>query len=149
MLVWPVKAQGQYHNWFHVKNLDNGMLKSVDFSQVEWSKAEEEVYCNASNSVEVAHAQAAELAKWKQYGIYTEVEDTGQPAITTRWVLTEKSVLAVRMVKARLVVRGYEEEAPNIRTDLLTVCRENLWLVSTIAVSDQWKIHSIFARILY
>ena len=23
------KAQGQYHNWFHVKNLDNGILKSV------------------------------------------------------------------------------------------------------------------------
>ena len=99
------KAQGQYHNWFHVKNLDNGMLKSVNFSQVEWSKAEEKVYYNASNSVEVAHAQAEELAKWKQYGICTEVEDTGQPAITTRWVLTEMSVEGVRMVKARLVVR--------------------------------------------
>ena len=80
------------------------MLKSVDFSQVEWSKAEEEVYYNASNSVEVAHAQAEELTKWKQYGIYTEVEDTGQPATTIRWVLTEKSVEGVRMVKARLVV---------------------------------------------
>ena len=79
------KAQGQYHNWFHVKNLDNGMLKSVDFSQVEWSKAEEEVYYNASNFVEVAHAQAEELVKWKQCGICTEVEDTGQPAVTTRW----------------------------------------------------------------
>ena len=98
------KAQGQYHNWFHVKNLDNGILKLVNFSQVEWSKAEEEVYYNASNSVEVIHAQAEELAKWKQYGVYTEVEDTGQPAITTRWVLTEKSVEGVRMVKARLVV---------------------------------------------
>ena len=99
------KAQGQYHNWFHVKNLDNGMLKSVNFSQVEWSKAEEKVYYNTSNSVEVAHAQAEELAKWKQYGICTEVEDTGQPAITTRWVLTEKSVEGVRMVKASLIVR--------------------------------------------
>ena len=137
------KAQGQYHNWFHVKNLDNGMLKSVNFSQVEWSKAEGEVYYNASNSVEVAHAQAEELAKWKQYGVYTEVEDTGQPAITTRWVLTEKSVEGVRMVKARLVVRSYQEEASNIRTDSLTVCRENLRLVSTTAVSNKWKIHSM------
>ena len=77
----------------------------MDFNQVEWSKAEEEVYyINASNSVEVAHAQAEELAKWKQYGIYTEVKDTGQHAITKRWVLTEKSVEGVRMVKARLVV---------------------------------------------
>ena len=65
------------------------------------------------------------------------MEDTGQPAITTRWVLTEKSVDAVRMVTARLVVRGYEEEAPNIRTDSPTVCRENLQLVSTIAVSNK------------
>ena len=58
-------------------------------------------------------------------------------------VLTEKSVEGVRMVRARLVVRGYEEEASNIRTDLLTVCRENLQLVSTIAVSNKWKIHSM------
>ena len=79
------------------------MLMSVDFSQEEWSKAEEEVYCNASNSFEVAHAQA-ELEKWEQYGVCTEVEDTGQPAITTRWILTGKSVEGVRMVKARLVV---------------------------------------------
>ena len=56
VVSWAGKAQGQYHNWFHVKNLDNGMLKSVDFSQLEWSKAEEEVHYNASNSVEVAHA---------------------------------------------------------------------------------------------
>ena len=52
VVSWAGKAQGQYHNWFHVKNLDNCMLKSVDFSQVEWSKAEEKVYCNATNSVE-------------------------------------------------------------------------------------------------
>ena len=71
------------------------------------------------------------------------MEDAGQPAITTRWVLTEKSVEGVRMVKARLVVRGYEEEESNIRTDLLTVCRENLRLVSTIAVSNECKIHSM------
>ena len=92
VVSWAGKAQGQYHNWFHVKNLDNCMLKSVDFSQVEWSKAEEKVYCNATNSVEAAHAQAEELAKWKQYGVCTKVEDTGQPAITTKWVSTEKSV---------------------------------------------------------
>ena len=83
------------------------------------------------------------------------MEDTGQPAIITKWVLTEKSVEGVRVVKARLAVRGYEEEASNIRTDSPTVCRENLWLLSTIAVSNKWKIHSmnlkfaIFTRISY
>ena len=71
------------------------------------------------------------------------MEDTGQPAIITRWVLTEKSVEGVRMVKARLVVRGYEEEASNIRTDSPTVCRENLQLVSTTDVGNKWKIHSM------
>ena len=55
------------------------------------------------------------------------MEDTGQPAIITRWVLTEKSVEGVRMVKARLVVQGYEEEASNIRTDLPTVCVEKIY----------------------
>ena len=114
----------------------------MDFDRVEWSKADKEAYYNANNSVEVVHAQAEELAKWKQYGVYTEVEDTGQPAINTRWVLTEKSNEGVRMTKARLIVRGYEEEASNIQTDLPTICRENLWFVSTVAVSNKWKIHS-------
>ena len=76
VVSWAGKAQGQYCNWFHVKNLDNCMLKSVDFNQLQWSKAEEEVYYNASNSVEVMHAQAEKLVKWKQYGVYTEVEGT-------------------------------------------------------------------------
>ena len=79
------KAQGQYRSWFHVKNLDSGTLKSVDYNRVDWSKDEEEIYFNGSTSVLVAHAQPEELAKWKQYGICT-----GQPATTKRWVLTER-----------------------------------------------------------
>ena len=52
------------------------------------------------------------------------------------------------MVKARLIVRGYEE-ASNIQTDSPTVCRENLWLVSTTAVSNKWKIRSMDVKHFY
>ena len=36
-----------------------------------------------------------------------------------------------------------EEEASNRQTDLLTVCRENLSLVSILPVSSKWKIHGM------
>ena len=78
--------------------------------------AEEEVYYNASNSVEVVHAQA-ELAKWKQYGVCTEVEDTGQPAITTRWVLTEKSVEVSEWSKQSLLCEVMKER--HLRYELI------------------------------
>ena len=42
------------------------------------------------------------------------------------------------MIKARLAVRGYEEETFDIRNDLPTVCRESR-LISTIVVSNKWK----------
>ena len=34
VVSWAGKTQGQYHNWFHVKNLDNGMLsQSISVKQ--------------------------------------------------------------------------------------------------------------------
>ena len=72
-----------------------------------------------------------------------EVEDVGQPAITTRWVLTEKMLDEKNVVKARLVARGFEEDTSDIRTDSPTVSKESIRLVSAIAVAESWTIHSL------
>ena len=50
------------------------------------------------------------MEKWKEENVIEEVNDEGQERLSTTWVLTEKLVDGVEVVKARLVVRGYEEE---------------------------------------
>ena len=137
------KVKAGNKSWFNVKNLGNSVMKSVDFASVEWSKLEDEVFFSAINSPEVLQAQVEELEKWKEYGVYEEVPDEGQSAITTRWVMTEKMVADKNVVKARLVARGFEEDVSHIRTDSPTVSKENIRLVSTVAVAHKWKIHSI------
>ena len=138
------KATGINQYWPNVKNLQNGIMKSADFEQItEWTKIQEEVLFSADNYPEVLKAQQDELDKWREYKVYDEVEDLGQEAISTRWVLTEKVIDNSTVVKARLVARGFEETTTNIRTDSPTVCKENIRLVATIAAANNWKIHSL------
>ena len=66
-------------------------MKSVDFEQTtEWTKIQEEVLFSADNSPEVLRAQHDELDKWHEKKVYDDVDDLGQEAISTQWVLTEK-----------------------------------------------------------
>ena len=117
-------------------------MKSFDFEQItEWSKIQEEILFSANNSPEVLKAQQDELDKWHE--VYDEVDDLGQEAISTRWVLTETVIDDSTVVKARLVARGFEETATNIWTDSPTVCKENIHFVATLAVANNWKIHSL------
>ena len=137
------KATGINQYWLNVKNLQNGIMKSVDFEQItEWTKIQEEVLFSADNSPEVLKAQQDELDKWHEYKVNDEVEDLGQEAISTQWVLTEKVIDNSTVVKARLVACEFEEIATNIWTDSPTVCKENIHLVATIAAANNWKLHS-------
>ena len=61
---------------------------------------------SAENSQEVLQAQKDELDKWKEYQVYKEVEDAGQDAITTKWVVTEKKQDGNSRIKTRLVARA-------------------------------------------
>ena len=58
---------------------------------------------------DIVRAKQEELSKWKKYEAFIEVneEDATNP-ISTRWVITDKG----ETEKARLCVRGFEEEIP-------------------------------------
>ena len=51
-------------------------------------------------------AKVAELLKLKQFNTYEKVKNCGQYILSTRWVITKKD----GEIKARLMVRGFEEE---------------------------------------
>ena len=138
------KASGIYRHWMNVKNMKNGRMQSVDFDKIsQWTPVHEEVMYSAENSQEVLQAQKDELDKWKEYQVYEEVEDAGQDAITTKWVVTEKKQDGNSRIKARLVARGFQEDTTKIRTDSPTISKEKLRLICTIAVNNGWKLHSI------
>ena len=85
------KATGINQYWLNVKNLQNGIMKSVDFEQTtKWTKIQEEVLFSADNSPKILKAQLDELDRWHEYKVYDKVDDLGQEAISTQWVFTEK-----------------------------------------------------------
>ena len=55
-----------------------------------------------------------------------EVSDEGQTRIGTNWILTDKVVNGVGTIKARLTVRGDQEETSGIRKDSPTFRRGNI-----------------------
>ena len=53
-------------------------------------------------------AKEKELAVFEEFSVDEEMEDKGQEALSSRWVLTDKS-MAPEKVKARLMVRCFKE----------------------------------------
>ena len=88
-------------SWFNVKNVQNNIKKFVDFSSVKWTNVCNEVLYNNHDPPDVIKAKDQELERWKQYDVFEEVEDVGQEAITTRWVMTVKTNSGENITKAR------------------------------------------------
>ena len=96
-----------------------------------------------SNKTKELTAKLTELEQWKAMGVYREVEDEGQDCISLRLVIKDKlDVEAVKLCKARLCVRGFEEEQ-DFRTDSPTCSREGIRLFLAATASKKWKIHSM------
>ena len=77
-----------------------------------------------------------EIENLKKYGVFEEVEDTGQERITSRWVIMrkEKSDGQKTLYKGRLVARGFQEKSPP-QADSPTMLRESLKLFFAVAAN--------------
>ena len=80
-----------------------------------------------------------EIDKWNEYEVYTEVENTGQKCISTRWVNTYKD----DEIRSHLVARGYEDTELKERVDSPTCEKSNLRLTIAIAASKVWRSNSL------
>ena len=69
---------------------------------------------------EFLEAKELELVSWKENGVFTEVIDEGQQCISTRWVCDWKDKDGQKIPKARLVIRGFEEEDKDLEKALPT-----------------------------
>ena len=85
-------------------------------------------------------AKDKELKSWDDFGTYKEVPDEGQKTLGLNWVLVEIIVDGKLGVKARLTVRGDQEEEQNLRTDSPTIHKINIKLFFLVAAAKGWKI---------
>ena len=63
--------------------------------------------------------------------------------VSCKWVFTEKFVNERKVLKARLVARGFEEDSSNLHTDSPTCSRQSMRLVFLTAASNKWEIKSL------
>ena len=112
---------------------------NLDQVHVQWELITDEANINLvqkQNSVsnDATAAKLAELQKLRHFNTYKEVNDCGQNTLSTRWVITNKD----EQTKARLVVRGFEEEFTMPR-DSPTVDKGTMRIFLTISSINNWS----------
>ena len=93
------------------------------------------------SDTDIQQDKLEELENWTRNRVYEEVPFNHQEYISTKWVITEKAVDGKKKLKARLVARGFEEQA-EIQTDSPTCSKEYQRLVLTIMASRGWHCNS-------
>ena len=138
------KAGGIYGNCYNIMK-ENGDMDWIDLvRQVEkwrpYPDGEQLLMCTGNSSIH--EAKLNEYENWKQNKVFQEVSDDGQDAISVRWVITEKLKGDNRIIKARLVARGFEENFDN-KTDSPTCAKDTLRVVMSVIACHGWVCHSI------
>jgi hypothetical protein len=142
------KKTGIYSHWINIKT------EGEDPECLNWDNVSE--WCNLpypenfvllskeeEYSQEVVDAKHKELQSLKAHKVYKTVPYCGQKLISSRWVLSEKYNDGEKIMKARLVARGYEENSDNLRKDSPTCSREGRRLVYLTAAINSWKLQSL------
>ena len=150
------KATGINKYYFNVQNRLKKDNIGVNLDQMEYERIEEftndeeNENSNITNiskedlgDERIIQAKEKELENWKNFEVYEEVEDKGQNTISTRWVITEKSQQnGSKGIKARLVVRGFEEEQ-EMQSDSPTAAKSTLRVFFAVATNQRWKCETI------
>ena len=144
------KAKGKHSDWWNTTRVD-GTQEPIDFSKVSSLEIDNSVNYTEDHTdhVFLAHTKEAirnaktkELEQWKEQSVYTEVDQTGQDAISLRWVCTPKVINGIPSIKARLVAKGFEEQQ-YVRGDSPTCSREGVRISLAIIASHSWPLKSL------
>ena len=152
------KKSGPHRNWYNIKltspvssvdkmiSIDMGSVKdlsildSLQHSSPQHQPTEEILIIDDGD---FAEAKLEELESWRKNGVYHTVPHQKQKCISVRWVCTMKDCNGVMKPKARLVARGFEENASNIVSDSPTCSKDSLRALITVACQRKWQVHSI------
>ena len=140
---WVLLDQGDKHGdpqrWFDLSTLDElSVLENVGEFLIMYA------------TDEIREAKLKEMKAWDDNQVMERVPDEGQETISARWVITKKpNPPHGYKIKARLVVRGFEEDTSNLQTDSPTCSTENTRIVIAIATSKRWQLRTLDVKGAY
>ena len=156
------KATGNNKHWWNMENKETGEPACFDSAVLDEMKKVSETNDIGGTCVEQAFltvlprwqhkeprclvAKEKELKCWDDFDTYEEVPDEGQETLGLVWVMVEKMIDGKPGVKARLAVRGDQENTDDLRTDSPTISKVNIKLFFLIAVSKQWAVNTCDVR---
>ena len=127
---------------------DRGWVNLRDYRNIERIEDEEEILLGFEDK-NVIEAKEKELQSWKENNVYEEVENVGQKAISTRWIVTEKIRGGEKVCKARLVARGFEEEMAEWEKDAPTCNAETLKFCLAVMKLKKWTCYTLDVKTAY
>ena len=127
---------------------DKEWINLRDYSEIEKIEDEEEVLLGFENN-QVSDAKEKELQSWRENNVFEEVNDEGQKAISTRWIVTEKVKEGEKICKARLVARGFEEEIAEWEKDAPTCNAETLKFCLAVIKLKRWNCYTLDVKTAY
>ena len=162
------KATNTYKHHWNITNLDTNHTESMNtelFDAIEMipdSVTEEvttetvevenlntEEACFAVNIPRWRHgdrrcieAKESELRNFDEFGVYEIVKDEKQDRLGTQWVLTERIKAGEYGVKARLTIRGDQEDTEGIRKDSPTVRKPNIKVFLMVCAKEGFAIQT-------
>ena len=128
---------------FNNPGLKEGTQLTVTTDEVQDDSIEDVLFGTKTDGSRFDAAKTEELNKWREMDTYEEVDDEGQPTLSCRWVCTEKVKGKVLVAKARLVVRGFEEDTTQIQTDSPTCNKESVRILLAILSGNRWDMHTM------
>ena len=145
------KVDGNNKNLYNIESDQDGYRGWFDMSVIkDLALIREEIEMVVLyNNDKTAEAKEKEFQSWLQNDVFEVVENKGQRYISVRWVITEKMINGVLVIKARLVVRGYEEDTENMQKDAPTCSKEAIRILITIASTMHWHCHTIDVKSAY
>ena len=143
------KRNGKWGGWLNILIDGSEIPSSLNWEDVvhwkELIEPEKEVFLTAVEemSQEIVDAKAIEFQNLTSNDVFEPVDDIGQSRVSCKWVITTKEKDGQKIVKARLVARGFEENILNVRTDSPTCSRQSLRFCFVTAAIMRWELHSL------
>ena len=148
------KVGGINEHWWNVRDIDSGHIRAEDtrtYSEMEKNQMEIQPREEVTLVVNIprwrhyenrcVEAKKTELEMFDKHEVYEEVEDVGQDRLGTMWLLKEKIKDGKTIVKARLNIRGDQEDTSDMRKDSPTVRKGNIKIVLMVAAANpDWEL---------
>ena len=145
------KATGANRDFYNIERDDDGWQGCINMNTIRDLSVvpDETEMIILLNNGDVFLAKETEIQNWLDNNVFEEVPDNNQKAISVRWVITEKVVDGKRIIKARLVARGFEEDTSSLRKESPTCSRESIRILILIASSKNWDCHTVDVKAAY